>query len=123
MSFLVLDMLKSYRCSHSDKAGQELCYLCHQRSQKNIPVYFTEERRQRELEQDRLLQQYQQQKDTEAILKEQVLTELLYLVKSFKGQKETVRRRLIFIPVEVAFCKAWSPKRWSGVKLSRETRS
>ncbi|XP_073258011.1 coiled-coil domain-containing protein 81-like isoform X1 [Porites lutea] len=59
------------RCSHSDKAGQELCYLCHQRSQKNIPVYFTEERRQRELEQDRLLQQYQQQKDTEAILKEQ----------------------------------------------------
>lgn len=59
------------RCSHSDKAGQELCYLCHQRSQKNIPVYFTEERRQRELEQDRLLQQYQQQKDTEAISKEQ----------------------------------------------------
>jgi len=36
------------------------------------------------------LQQYQQQKDTEAILKEQVLTELIYLVKSFKGQKETV---------------------------------
>lgn len=59
------------RCSHSDKAGQELCYLCHQRSQKNIPVYFAEERRQRELEQDRLLQQYQQQKDTEAISKEQ----------------------------------------------------
>ena len=62
------------RCSHSDKAGQELCYLCHQRSQKNVPIYFTEERRQRELEQDRLLQQYQQQKDTEAILKEQVLS-------------------------------------------------
>lgn len=59
------------RCSHSDKTGQELCYLCHQRSQKNIPVYFAEERRQRELEQDRLLQQYQQQKDTEAISKEQ----------------------------------------------------
>ncbi|KAM7444978.1 Coiled-coil domain-containing protein 81 [Porites harrisoni] len=59
------------RCSHSDKAGQELCYLCHQRSQKNIPVYFAEERRQRELEQDRLLQQYQQQKDTEATSKEQ----------------------------------------------------
>ena len=59
-------------CSHGDKAGQELCYLCHQRAQKNIPIYFTEERRQQELEQDRLLQQYQQQKDSEAILKEQV---------------------------------------------------
>lgn len=61
-------------CSHGDKAGQELCYLCHQRAQKNIPIYFSEERRQRELEQDRLLQQYQQQKNSEAISKEQVLT-------------------------------------------------
>lgn len=64
--------LLDHRCSHSDRAGQELCYLCHQRSQKNVPIYFAEERRQRELEEDRLLQQYQQQKDTEAILKEQV---------------------------------------------------
>lgn len=61
-------------CSHGDKAGQELCYLCHQRAQKNIPIYFSEERRQRELEQDRLLQQYQQQKNSEAFSKEQVLT-------------------------------------------------
>lgn len=59
------------RCIHNERAGQELCYLCHQRSQKNIPVYFAEERRQRELEEDRLLQQYQRQKDSEAILKEQ----------------------------------------------------
>lgn len=59
------------RCIHSERAGQELCYLCHQRSQKNVPVYFAEERRQRELEEDRLLQQYQRQKDSEATLKEQ----------------------------------------------------
>lgn len=58
-------------CIHSERAGQELCYLCHQRSQKNIPIYFAEERRQRELEQDRLLQQYQEQKDAETILKDQ----------------------------------------------------
>lgn len=58
------------------------------------------------------MQQYQQQKDTEAILKEQVFTELIYLVKSFKGQKEIVRLQLIFIPVEVTFCRALSPKRW-----------
>ena len=65
-----------YRCSHGDKAGQELCYLCHQRTQKNVPIYFAEERRQRELEQDRILQQYQQQKDTEAVLQEQVCRNL-----------------------------------------------
>ncbi|KAK2557970.1 Coiled-coil domain-containing protein 81 [Acropora cervicornis] len=41
------------------------------RAQKNIPIYFSEERRQRELEQDRLLQQYQQQKNSEAISKDQ----------------------------------------------------
>lgn len=72
MIYILTHEFLDNRCSHGDKAGQELCYLCHQRAQKNVPIYFTEERRQRELEQDRLLQQYQQQKDTEAILKEQV---------------------------------------------------
>ena len=72
LCYLTCELLDHSRCSHSDRAGQELCYLCHQRSQKNVPIYFAEERRQRELEEDRLLQQYQQQKDTEAILKEQV---------------------------------------------------
>ena len=58
-------------CGHRN-AGQELCYLCHQRDRRNIPVSFTEERKKRELEEDRLLQQYQQLKDVEAIFKEQV---------------------------------------------------
>ncbi|XP_013385182.1 coiled-coil domain-containing protein 81 [Lingula anatina] len=57
-------------CGHSN-AGQELCYLCHQRARRNIPVSFTEERKRREEEEDRLLQQYQHMKDTESILKEQ----------------------------------------------------
>lgn len=62
------------RCSvHGARGGQELCYLCHQRAEKNVPVYMHEERRRKELEQDRLLQQYQHQKDSEAILNEQVL--------------------------------------------------
>ena len=60
----------SPRCLN--KAGQELCYLCHQRAARNIPVSFEEERRRKELEQDALLQQYQQMKDQEAILLEQV---------------------------------------------------
>ena len=58
-------------CGHQN-AGQELCYLCHQRDSRNIPVNFSEERKMREKEEERLLRQYQQMKDTEAILKSQV---------------------------------------------------
>lgn len=54
-------------CGHSN-AGQELCYLCHQRTRRNIPVSFAEERRRREEEEDRLLQQYQYMKDAENVL-------------------------------------------------------
>ncbi|KXJ13436.1 coiled-coil domain-containing protein 81 [Exaiptasia diaphana] len=60
------------RCTvHGSRGGQELCYLCHQRAEKNVPVYLSEERRRKEMEQDRLLQEYQHQKDAEAILAEQ----------------------------------------------------
>jgi len=48
-------------CSH--RSGQELCYLCHQRQRRNVPISFTEEKMRSELEQDRVLQQYQQLKD------------------------------------------------------------
>lgn len=81
MPWLFISVVCVSSCSHGDKAGQELCYLCHQRAQKNIPIYFSEERRQRELEQDRLLQQYQRQKNSEAILKEQVLTSSSLMVQ------------------------------------------
>ncbi|GFO43539.1 coiled-coil domain-containing protein 81-like [Plakobranchus ocellatus] len=57
-------------CGHPS-AGQELCYLCHQRARMNVPVSFTEERRRREEEEDRLLQQYQTMKDAEETLKDQ----------------------------------------------------
>nr|XP_009861828.1 coiled-coil domain-containing protein 81 isoform X3 [Ciona intestinalis] len=57
--------------AHHLRAGQELCYLCMQRSMRNVPVSFEEERRRKELEQDALLQQYQQMKDQEAILMQQ----------------------------------------------------
>ena len=58
-------------CGHPN-AGQELCYLCHQRARRNIPVNFTEERRRREAEEDKLLQQFQYMKDAEDTLKDQV---------------------------------------------------
>ncbi|XP_078355169.1 coiled-coil domain-containing protein 81-like [Oculina patagonica] len=98
------------RCCHSDRAGQELCYLCHQRSQKNVPIYFAEERRQRELEEDRLLQQYQQQKDTEAILKEQTknFNNRCYnqKVAAFNlGVSEAVKDKLSTRPTE--FCRSY----------------
>ncbi|XP_076444889.1 coiled-coil domain-containing protein 81-like [Babylonia areolata] len=57
-------------CGHP-RAGQELCYLCHQRARRNIPVSFTEERKKREEEEERLLQQYQTMRDAEDILREQ----------------------------------------------------
>ena len=58
--------------SHHHRAGQELCYVCMQRSMRNIPVSFIEERKRKEMEQDALLQQYQQMKDHEAMLIEKV---------------------------------------------------
>ncbi|CAB3978852.1 Hypothetical predicted protein [Paramuricea clavata] len=60
-----------FRCCHNNKAGQELCYLCHQRSRKNIPIYLAEENKRREQEDDRCLQQYQHTKDLDAVLREQ----------------------------------------------------
>ncbi|KAM4699184.1 coiled-coil domain-containing protein 81 [Discoglossus pictus] len=59
-------------CQDHCRAGQELCYLCMQRAQKNIPVYYTEERKLKEQEDDRILQQYQQMKDQEALDKIQM---------------------------------------------------
>ncbi|XP_075707542.1 coiled-coil domain-containing protein 81 isoform X2 [Rhinoderma darwinii] len=65
----VLQIRRSPACQDHCRAGQELCYLCLQRAQKNIPVYFTEERKLKEKEEQRVLQQYQHMKDLEAILK------------------------------------------------------
>ncbi|XP_028409900.1 coiled-coil domain-containing protein 81-like [Dendronephthya gigantea] len=59
------------KCCHSNKAGQELCYLCHQRSRKNIPIYLAEENKRCEQDDDRCLQQYQHTKDLNAVLREQ----------------------------------------------------
>ncbi|XP_005995209.1 coiled-coil domain-containing protein 81 [Latimeria chalumnae] len=59
----------SSACSDHCKAGQELCYLCLQRAQRNIPVYFSEERRRKEQEEARALQQFQIMRDEEALHK------------------------------------------------------
>ena len=51
-------------CGHHG-AGQELRYLCHQRAKRNVPVYLLEEKRIREAEEAKLLEQYQHNKDLE----------------------------------------------------------
>jgi len=55
---------------HGKTGHDDLCYLCMQRSSRNVPVRFSEERARKEAEQTALLQQYQQMKDAEAILAE-----------------------------------------------------
>ncbi|XP_036180633.1 coiled-coil domain-containing protein 81 [Myotis myotis] len=59
-------------CHDHNKAGQELCYICLQRTQQNSPLYFSEERRRREIEEEQLIQQYQMLKDQDTFFKHQM---------------------------------------------------
>ncbi|XP_061014512.1 coiled-coil domain-containing protein 81 isoform X2 [Dama dama] len=59
-------------CKDHHRAGQEMCYICLQRAQRNFPLYYTEERRRREMEDERLIQEYLVLKDQETIFKEQM---------------------------------------------------
>ncbi|XP_044521956.1 coiled-coil domain-containing protein 81 [Gracilinanus agilis] len=58
-------------CQGHVKAGQEMCYVCLQRSQRNVPVYYNEEKKRKEIEDDRIIQQYQVLKDQEALYRHQ----------------------------------------------------
>lgn len=87
-------------CGHPN-AGQELCYLCHQRSRRNIPVSFTEERKRREEEEDRLLQQFQYMKDAEDTLGEQVGHSSRS--RTFKFLKLTSKRHQLLMCVVMDF--------------------
>ncbi|XP_029937832.1 coiled-coil domain-containing protein 81-like [Myripristis murdjan] len=58
-------------CQGHTRAGQELCYLCMQHAQRNVPVYLREQRLAEEQAQERLLLLQQQQKDKVYMEKEQ----------------------------------------------------
>lgn len=60
-------------CSHLTPVGQELCYLCHQRALRNIPIDVTQERREKERTEDKMLQEYQHQRDLLALAREQAI--------------------------------------------------
>ncbi|XP_038617901.1 coiled-coil domain-containing protein 81 isoform X2 [Tachyglossus aculeatus] len=59
-------------CQDHLRAGQEMCYLCMQRAQRNVPVYLSEERKRKDTEEMRILQQYQALRDQEALHKHQM---------------------------------------------------
>ncbi|XP_060160326.1 coiled-coil domain-containing protein 81 [Globicephala melas] len=59
-------------CQYHNRTGQEMCYVCLQRAQRNSPLYYGEERKRREMEDELLLQQYQMLKDQESVFKEQM---------------------------------------------------
>ena len=50
----------------------DFCYLCFQREKRNVPIYYTEERKKEDQEEDHLLQMYTMLKDSEANKKEEV---------------------------------------------------
>ncbi|XP_012497306.1 PREDICTED: coiled-coil domain-containing protein 81 isoform X2 [Propithecus coquereli] len=62
----------AHACQDHSRAGQELCYVCLQRAERNFPLYYSEERRRREIEDERLIMQYQMLKDQEALFKHQM---------------------------------------------------
>nr|XP_046247569.1 coiled-coil domain-containing protein 81-like isoform X2 [Scatophagus argus]XP_046247576.1 coiled-coil domain-containing protein 81-like isoform X2 [Scatophagus argus] len=61
----------SVSCSDHMRAGQELCYLCMQRAQRNIPVYLREQKQTEEKVQEKLLLLEEQQRDKQYMDKEQ----------------------------------------------------
>ncbi|XP_028296776.1 coiled-coil domain-containing protein 81-like isoform X2 [Gouania willdenowi] len=50
-------------CSDHTRAGQELCYLCMQRAQRNVPLYLREQQQVEEKAQEKLLLLKEQQND------------------------------------------------------------
>lgn len=51
---------------------QELCYVCMQRAQRNVPLYQSDERRKTEQEQEQVLMLYEHQKDQQYFQKVEV---------------------------------------------------
>ncbi|KAI4877141.1 hypothetical protein NFI96_026497 [Prochilodus magdalenae] len=62
-------------CHDHTRAGQELCYLCMQRAERNVPLYVKEERRREERDEEKVLMLAQQHKDEQFLLQEQAIQE------------------------------------------------
>ncbi|XP_011405838.1 PREDICTED: coiled-coil domain-containing protein 81-like [Amphimedon queenslandica] len=49
-------------CSHCAGDRNSMCYVCHQRELRNVPIYLAEERKRKEKLHERLLNEFQQKK-------------------------------------------------------------
>lgn len=58
-------------CANCVENMSDFCYLCYQREKRNIPIFYTEERKQEEQDDDRLLQTYTLLQDSEALRQDQ----------------------------------------------------
>ncbi|UJR36130.1 hypothetical protein I4U23_028864 [Adineta vaga] len=97
-------------CGHHG-AGQELCYLCHQRAKRNVPVYLHEERRIREAEETKLLEQYRDNKDLEEQRKQDA---------TFKADREDKQRIAAY---NLGIAEATRAKKMERPKTSDISRS
>ncbi|KAM8894927.1 coiled-coil domain-containing protein 81-like isoform 2-T2 [Spinachia spinachia] len=61
----------THSCSGHTRAGQELCYLCMQRAQRNVPVYLRELQQADERKQEKLLLLEEQHRDKQYMDQEQ----------------------------------------------------
>ncbi|KAG7315736.1 hypothetical protein KOW79_020602 [Hemibagrus wyckioides] len=62
-------------CLDHTRAGQELCYLCMQRAQRNVPLYLAEERSRKDKEEEKLLLLAQKHRDEQFFQREQAKQE------------------------------------------------
>ncbi|CAN9507199.1 unnamed protein product [Ophioblennius macclurei] len=67
----VEDAVVNATCSDHTRAGQELCYLCMQRAQRNVPVYLREQREAEEKAQEQLLLLREQREDEQYMMERQ----------------------------------------------------
>ncbi|KAM9408272.1 coiled-coil domain-containing protein 81-like [Pholidichthys leucotaenia] len=74
-------------CSGHIQAGQELCYLCMQRAQRNVPVFLREKQQKEEKEQEKLLLLSEQLRDRKYMEEEQ---------KKLKAQREHAKQVAAF---------------------------
>ncbi|KAK2817912.1 hypothetical protein Q7C36_021845 [Tachysurus vachellii] len=98
-------------CQDHTRAGQELCYLCMQRAQRNVPLYLEEERSRKDKEEEKLLLLAQKHRD-EQLLKQrcymQDLTEQLTqrkLNQTERCQNQEFTERLHQIQLADEFAK------------------
>lgn len=59
-------------CAHTDVNGHDLCYICHQREKRNIPVDMKQDRKRRQEQEDEILLTYQKMRAENSLQQEQV---------------------------------------------------